>query len=38
MFSCSYRNLIAGMSVAVIEDGKVTYMKGFGVKELGPTD
>jgi CubicO group peptidase (beta-lactamase class C family) len=29
---------IPGMSVAVIEDGKVTYMKGFGVRELGKTD
>lgn len=26
---------IPGMSVAVIENGKVTYLKGFGVKELG---
>jgi CubicO group peptidase (beta-lactamase class C family) len=29
---------IPGMSVAVIENGKVTYMKGFGVKELGKSD
>lgn len=26
---------IPGMSVAVIENGKVTYLKGYGVKELG---
>lgn len=29
---------IPGMSVAVIEDGKVTFMKGYGVKELGKDD
>ena len=29
---------IPGMSVAVIEDGKVTYIKGFGVRELGKSD
>ena len=29
---------IPGMSVAVIENGRVTYIKGFGVKELGKQD
>jgi len=29
---------IPGMSVVVIENGKVTYMKGFGVKEIGKPD
>lgn len=35
---CMLRWKIPGMSVAVIEDGKVTYIKGFGVRELGKSD
>lgn len=35
---CMKRWEIPGMSVAVIENGKITYLKGYGVKELGKTD
>ncbi|MDD5361902.1 MAG: serine hydrolase [Ignavibacteria bacterium] len=38
ILECMNRWQIPGMSVAVIEDGKVTYIKGFGVKELGKND
>ncbi len=29
---------IPGVSVAIVKNGKVVYMKGYGVKELGTTD
>ena len=35
MAECLQRWQIPGMSVAVIENGKVTFLKGYGVKELG---
>jgi CubicO group peptidase (beta-lactamase class C family) len=38
VLECMKRWQIPGMSIAVIEDGKVTYTKGYGVKELGKND
>lgn len=35
---CIKRWEIPGMSVAVIENGKVTYLKGFGVREKGKSE
>ncbi|MCE1164657.1 MAG: serine hydrolase [Bacteroidetes bacterium] len=35
---CMARWQIPGMSVAVIENGKVTFIKGYGIKELGKSD
>ncbi len=35
---CMKRWEIPGMSVAVIENGKLSYIKGYGVKEIGKPD